>query len=797
MPGSVSAASRNGSSASGPESPVKRASDAQLSSRKIIDRPARPSSKLSYSVNAADLHAAKPSTAMIRMPGDNPNKFNTISGSTFSRSTTRPTTSFSGTATTPRSLFRGSINNAPPDLSTFSPRVPYNTMRESFPPTTPGRPPRGSTADVNGRALSHTANMELFEMRIPEPPSELTGERLTKEVPEDPNRVGSVYADEYLAHYCPPDFDDLQRRQFFCVLDLRRLKYSANDVFLKKDWKLNVLNFAKEFEKSRSLIMLRYGLYEFKTVRASEAVKKQWQKEHGIPTSDDESETAPYKSIGGTLNRGKRKAEEELVPKDAPLAASSSNLNKRRVTEPEPRSETTTTPSTTTKNKRKADSEPDENQPSKLQKAAPAPASQKASATKSIFERIANGTSNDASPSPKAKPSPSPLLGATKPATTTGGRSVLDQPSPAPSSNIFGHLSDASKASNEDEDDSGGQSGDETASDADGEAEESEAQDASQSQSEEPSVVASGGVATPQFGAGGIFGKKATADVPSTASSEAGESTKGRSLFDRITYGKDGQPVRAFGEVTPQPSNIFGGAPSGGASFGSNFAFSGSQSQPSAGNMFAPQPPAAGGSIFAGGLAPVGGTSTGTNSPFTFGGASSLATTPATGTPEPGAEQEDQGTKADGDDAPQEQISLTEGGPGEEDEAVVHEVRAKALKFVAGGDSDGDSGGGKNSADKKSPWKTQGVGPLRLMKHKKTGAVRMLLRADPGGHVALNKRILPDFNYKSDGSKYVKITTANDTGTGLETWMLQVKTKELAAALSEALETHKVANKKK
>lgn len=191
------------------------------------------------------------------------------------------------------------------------------------------------------------------------------------------------------------------------------------------------------------------------------------------------------------------------------------------------------------------------------------------------------------------------------------------------------------------------------------------------------------------------------------------------------------------------------------------------------------------------------------DSPFTFGGASSLATTPATGTPEPGAEQEDQGTKADGDDAPQEQISLTEGGPGEEDESVVHEVRAKALKLVVGGESDGESGGGGGggdkkaaAADKKNPWKTQGVGPLRLMKHKTTGAVRMLLRAEPRGHVALNKRILPDFNYRAE-NKYVKVTTSNDAGTGLETWMVQVKTKELAGALAEALETHKVANKKK
>ncbi len=74
------------------------------------------------------------------------------------------------------------------------------------------------------------------------------------------------------------------------MLDLRRLKYAADEIFAKKDWKINILNFAKEYEKNRSLIMLRYGLYEFKTIRASEAVKKEWKQKHGIVDSDDEKE---------------------------------------------------------------------------------------------------------------------------------------------------------------------------------------------------------------------------------------------------------------------------------------------------------------------------------------------------------------------------------------------------------------------------------------------------------------------------------------------------------------------------
>jgi nucleoporin NUP2 len=63
----------------------------------------------------------------------------------------------------------------------------------------------------------------------------------------------------------------------------------------------------------------------------------------------------------------------------------------------------------------------------------------------------------------------------------------------------------------------------------------------------------------------------------------------------------------------------------------------------------------------------------------------------------------------------------------------------------------------------------------------------------------MNKALLPDFSYKVEpaGGKYVKLTTAKDDGSGLETWMLQVKTKEAAQALAEALEANKGEKKKK
>ncbi len=161
---------------------------------------------------------------------------------------------------------------------------------------------------------------------------------------------------------------------------------------------------------------------------------------------------------------------------------------------------------------------------------------------------------------------------------------------------------------------------------------------------------------------------------------------------------------------------------------------------------------------------------------------SSLGTTPINGTPEP------QSQNGDGEEAPQEQISLTEGGPGEEDEEILHEVRAKAIKYVPV--TPGEEG--ENTG---SPWRTQGVGPLRILKNKTTGSVRILLRAEPRGHIAMNKALLPDIEYKAK-EKTISFAAATDSGTGLETWVLQVKKPEFAQELASIMETNKTANKK-
>lgn len=121
---------------------------------------------------------------------------------------------------------------------------------------------------------------------------------------------------------------------------------------------------------------------------------------------------------------------------------------------------------------------------------------------------------------------------------------------------------------------------------------------------------------------------------------------------------------------------------------------------------------------------------------------------------------------------------------------MLHEVRAKVLKFVPASETSEDA---DDKPKSKSPWSTQGVGQLRLLKHKRTKLVRLVLRAEPRGHVALNRAVLPNMSYKAD-EKYVKLTTSNEKGNGLETWMIQVKTKDLANDLATAMEKNKEPN---
>ncbi|RYP80638.1 hypothetical protein DL769_002383 [Monosporascus sp. CRB-8-3] len=481
-----------------------------------------------------------------------------------------------GFSSNSRDLFRTSTPQAN-RTSTFSPDLPPAVTK-----ATPTARKFVSQKNV-GAGMSSTTSTELFKMRISSPDPELTGEALSKQVPDDPNRTGTIYADQYLADKCPPHFDDLQRRQFFCILDLRRLKYAANEIFLKKDWKLNILNFAKEYEKSRGLILLRYGLYEFKKVKPSAEVLKKWRAAHGLPDPEPEEKTETNGDYLTTRQPGsptKRKADEDLAPKDNALMASTANQNKRRNVDRDAAEPVLSGPSPFKKSKRKADEveELDENQPSKVQK-------QPTSAVKSKFESIldraqsATGSppkrpslsaasqstpfgvqktgapqTTDSTPksNPFATPSKSIQSGGSLFGKTTNGsgagESVLAGHKPGSSlstnTGMFGYLS-GSSANN-----SGNEKDDAEEEDVESESESergTESQDAAPSY--EPSAAASTGTSTPPAQNGmSLFSsnKSGGASTPfGDLFSKAAETPAKGGLFDRVKLDADGQPMRA------------------------------------------------------------------------------------------------------------------------------------------------------------------------------------------------------------------------------------------------------------
>lgn len=477
-----------------------------------------------------------------------------------------------------RDLFRTSTPQTT-RTTKFAPNLPADATR-----TTPSA--RKFVQKTTHGGMSSIASAELFKMRIPSPDPELSGEALSKEVPDDPNRTGTIYADQFLAHKCPPNFDDLQRRQFFCVLDLRRLKYAADEIFAKKDWKLNIMNFAKEYEKSRGLIMLRYGLYEFKNVKPSEEVLKRWRATHNLPDPGPEVEKASTTSSQSSRRAGvsstpstKRKAEDDLMPKDNALMASNANHNKRRNVAQEPVDHTLNGPAPFKKGKRKADEtdEPDENQPSKVQKPTP-------SAAKSKFESILN-KSQSGNTSPLKRPSLTPF-GSQKPTdsqssglttklspfgTSTNGLKPLPANStkesepagsvltghkvgsapPTNTGNIFSYLSESSAGSssgneneNAEDDDTESEYEEESGSQ---EAPPSNQLSATSSSSTDTNVppTQDGASLFPTSKPTGVSNLFGGVDKSSDLAPKGG-------LFGRVQMGSNGQPLRAAANTTEQ-----------------------------------------------------------------------------------------------------------------------------------------------------------------------------------------------------------------------------------------------------
>merc|ERR1712072_959259 len=81
------------------------------------------------------------------------------------------------------------------------------------------------------------------------------------------------------------------------------------------------------------------------------------------------------------------------------------------------------------------------------------------------------------------------------------------------------------------------------------------------------------------------------------------------------------------------------------------------------------------------------------------------------------------------------QLSLQQVCSGEDDEDIVHKVRAKVFRF--GADVKGEQ-----------CWKERGKGDLKLLKNKENGKVRVLLRVDKTRKIRLNHFLYAEYELK-------------------------------------------------
>ena len=155
----------------------------------------------------------------------------------------------------------------------------------------------------------------------------------------------------------------------------------------------------------------------------------------------------------------------------------------------------------------------------------------------------------------------------------------------------------------------------------------------------------------------------------------------------------------------------------------------------------------------------------------------SRATTPGITTGESANEStaDAQGEGEEEDEAGKNvQIDLTAGGPGEEDEEVIFDVKGKAMIYDP------------LSAN----WDVKGVGFLRVLKNRDNGKTRVLMRQDPSGRILLNAALTDRLTYDSTQSKHVRLPVANEKGK-IEAWVVRVGRDEDAQGLVRVLEENK------
>ena len=129
-------------------------------------------------------------------------------------------------------------------------------------------------------------------------------------------------------------------------------------------------------------------------------------------------------------------------------------------------------------------------------------------------------------------------------------------------------------------------------------------------------------------------------------------------------------------------------------------------------------------------------------------------------------------SNAENDDkAPKEaQLDLMSSVVGEENEECLFEVKAKAHVFD----------------NETKIWAVKGLGPLRVLKHKETGLVRVVLRAIPSGKIVINTPLFPNLTYEKPRTNSVMAPVADENG-NVATWLFKIGSIANATALLNVL----------
>lgn len=309
---------------------------------------------------------------------------------------------------------------------------------------------------------------------------------------------------------------------------------------------------------------------------------------------------------------------------------------------------------------------------------------------------------------------------------------------------------------------------------------------------------------------------KAARDATEQGNGEATKKNEGRSLFDRVSRAEDDdRPLpTALDDVAPDTPaapaeadasrSVFGQKSSSSASGGASVNFNSSPSTDNRWNAttpikfgatvpgfsFASLGDTKGGAPWAsqstktgtfGSGGPLAG-SVGATSSAQLGGAGFGFGVPSATFGAPETTDTGRDTTDERDSAKEDQLDLTQAATGEEDENVLFTVHGKGSAYDTGD----------------NVWKTRGVGQMRVLMHRQSGSVRLVMRQERIGNVILNTPLLKAANYeiKGDARRYVSFPAAAEDGS-VTPWLIQVKERDEAKALVKLLEKAKRPRRRK